>query len=90
MSKGDLLVFAVLILLLIGATGHVGIGSAAAQDALIATVNGKPITENDMRLGQLELGNELDAIAPENRRGVVLEYLIETPDYVGGCRAGKD
>jgi len=50
----------------------------AADDAIVATVNGRAITEADVRLAETEIGNDLGTLAPEKRRRVLVEYLIET------------
>jgi peptidyl-prolyl cis-trans isomerase C len=68
---------AVLFALLVLVASQLGLGRAVAQDAIVASVNGRPITETDMRYAEIDLGSELEAIAPENRRRVLLEYLIE-------------
>src|SRR5262245_39005701 len=75
--EGGSLVRAVLFSLLVGVATYIGAAAATAQEAVIATVNGRPITEQDMRLAEVELASELETIAPENRRRVLLEYLIE-------------
>jgi peptidyl-prolyl cis-trans isomerase C len=64
------LLFAALVHLLLA-------GGAFAQDTVIATVNGRSITESDMRLAEIDLAADLSSIAPENRRRVLFEYLIE-------------
>jgi len=51
---------------------------AAAQDQVVARVNGKPITEADVRLAEGEIGNDLGSLPPEQRRRVLVEYLIES------------
>ena len=48
--------------------------SATAQ--VLATVDGKPITEADLRLAEREAGAGL-AVPPEERRRVLLEVLIQ-------------
>jgi peptidyl-prolyl cis-trans isomerase C len=68
---------ALLFSLVILVASQIGLGGAAAQDAVVAMVNGRPITESDMRFAEVDLGGDLEAIAPENRRRVLLEYLIE-------------
>jgi peptidyl-prolyl cis-trans isomerase C len=68
---------AVLFALLVLVASQLGLGRAVAQDAVVASVNGRPITETDMRYAEIDLGSDLEAIAPENRRRVLLEYLIE-------------
>ena len=50
----------------------------AADDAVVATVNGRAITEADVRLAEAEIGNDLGTLQPEKRRRVLVEYLIET------------
>jgi peptidyl-prolyl cis-trans isomerase C len=50
---------------------------AVAQDQVVARVNGKPITEADMSLAEAEIGNDLGSIPPEQRRRVLVEYIIE-------------
>jgi peptidyl-prolyl cis-trans isomerase C len=50
----------------------------AADDTVVATVNGRPITEADVRLAEAEIGNDLGTLPPEQRRRVLVEYLIET------------
>lgn len=67
----------------------VGISSAAisvpavaqnASDAsgVVATVNGKQITERDLKLAETEIGDDLGQLSPEVRRRVLVEYVIET------------
>jgi peptidyl-prolyl cis-trans isomerase C len=51
--------------------------AASAQEALVARVNGKPISETDMRLAEAEIGSELGALPAATRRRVLLEFLIE-------------
>ncbi len=48
-----------------------------AQDKVLAKVNGRTITEADMKLAEAEIGNDLGSIPAEQRRRVLVEYLIE-------------
>lgn len=50
----------------------------AADDSIIAKVNGQAITEADVRLAEGEIGNDLGTLPPDKRRRVLVEYLIET------------
>lgn len=50
---------------------------AAAEDKILAKVNGKSITEADVRLAEAEIGNDLGSLSAEQRRRVLVEYLIE-------------
>lgn len=57
------------------------IAPAAAQEAeksVIATVNGHDITERDIALAEVEIGDNLGQLPPETRRRVLVEYVIET------------
>jgi peptidyl-prolyl cis-trans isomerase C len=49
---------------------------AMAQERVVATVGGKPISEADMRLADAEIGSDLGTLAADVRRRVVLEFLI--------------
>lgn len=49
-----------------------------AGNGVIANVNGHDITERDVELAETEIGNDLGNLAPETRRRVLVEYVIET------------
>ncbi|MEZ5910633.1 MAG: peptidylprolyl isomerase [Hyphomicrobiaceae bacterium] len=51
--------------------------AAVAEEKIVARVNGKVITEADMRLAEAEVGNELAQLPPNMRRRVLVEFLIE-------------
>jgi peptidyl-prolyl cis-trans isomerase C len=51
--------------------------AAEAQERVIAKVNGKTITDTDMRLAEAEIGNDLGSLPEATRRRVLLEFLIE-------------
>ncbi|MGE0767675.1 MAG: peptidylprolyl isomerase [Hyphomicrobiaceae bacterium] len=50
----------------------------AADDTVVAKVDGRVITEADVRLAEAEIGNDLGTLPPDKRRRVLVEYLIET------------
>ena len=54
-----------------------GMEPAPAQERMIAKVNGKTITDVDMRLAEAEIGNDLGSLPEATRRRVLLEFLIE-------------
>ncbi len=64
-------------------------GPAAAQDKVVATVNGKAITEADMRLAEAEIGSDLGNLPPDQRRRVLAEYLIENQLFAEAAEAEK-
>lgn len=49
----------------------------AAEDKILAKVNGRAITEADLRLAEGEIGNDLGTLPSDQRRRVLVEYLIE-------------
>ena len=49
----------------------------AAQDAIIAKVNGKAITEGDMKFAEAEIGGDLGTLPETTKRRVLVEFLIE-------------
>lgn len=64
-------------------------GPVAAQDKVIAKVNGRAITEVDLRFAEAEIGNDLGSIPAEQRRRVLIEYLIETHLFAEAAEADK-
>jgi peptidyl-prolyl cis-trans isomerase C len=51
--------------------------AAAAQDSVVARVNGKTITEADMKLAEAEIGSDLGTLPEPTKRRVLVEFLIE-------------
>jgi peptidyl-prolyl cis-trans isomerase C len=51
--------------------------AASAQDRVIAKVNGKTITEADMKLAEAEIGSDLGSLPEATKRCVLAEFLIE-------------
>ena len=52
-------------------------GPATAQDKPLATVNGKAITEADLKFAEEEIGSDLGSLPPAVRRRALIEYLVE-------------
>jgi peptidyl-prolyl cis-trans isomerase C len=66
--------------------------AAGAQDRVIAKVNGKAITEGDMKLAEAEIGSDLGTLPEGTRRRVLVEFLIENQlfaDAAEGQRLGS-
>jgi peptidyl-prolyl cis-trans isomerase C len=51
--------------------------AAEAQDSVVAKVNGKTITEADMKLAEAEIGSDLGTLPEPTKRRVLVEFLIE-------------
>ncbi len=64
-------------------------GPVTAQEKIVATVNGKAITESDMRLAEAEIGSDLGNLPAEQRRRVLVEYLIENQLFADAAEAEK-
>ena len=62
---------------------------ARAEDKAVATVNGKPIIEADLKLAEAELGPELTQLPEASRRRILLEYLIESQVYSDAAETTK-
>ena len=50
---------------------------SGAQERVIAKVNGKTITDTDMKLAEAEIGGDLGSLPEPTKRRVLLEFLIE-------------
>jgi peptidyl-prolyl cis-trans isomerase C len=51
--------------------------AAAAPETPVAKVNGQDITEAEVKFAEGEIGQELAGVPDENRRRVLVEYLVE-------------
>src|SRR5262245_27767956 len=51
--------------------------SVGAQERVVAKVNGKPITDTDMRLAEAEIGSHRGSLPEATKRRVLIEFLIE-------------
>lgn len=63
-----------------------------AQEKVVARVNGKAITESDMKLADVEIGSDLGNLPEATKRRVLVEYLIENQlfaEAAEGARLGS-
>jgi peptidyl-prolyl cis-trans isomerase C len=60
-----------------------------AQDKVLAKVNGRAITEADIKLVQVELGAELADVPPSQRKAMIVEYLIQHELYATAAESAK-
>lgn len=63
--------------------------AAFAQDAVVATVNGRGITEAELRFAEAEIGGDLGTIPPATKRRVLIEYLIESQLFAEAADGAK-
>jgi peptidyl-prolyl cis-trans isomerase C len=63
---------------------------ALADDTkVLAKVNGKTITEGDLKLADAEVGSELGNMPEPNKRQLLLDYLIENVVFADAAEAAK-
>jgi peptidyl-prolyl cis-trans isomerase C len=74
--------FAVLVIVLGGL-------AAGAQERVIAKVNGKTITDTDMKLAEAEIGNDLGSLPEATKRRVLVEFLIENQLFADAAEGQK-
>ena len=60
-----------------------------AQDSVVAKVDGKTITEADMRLAETEIGSDLGSLPDGTKRRVLLEFLIENQLFADAAEKQK-
>lgn len=60
-----------------------------AEEKVMATVNGKAITEADLKFADQEVGTELGAVPEAIKRRYLTEYLIETELMAAAAEAEK-
>ena len=63
--------------------------SVEAQDTVVAKVNGKTITESDMKLAETEIGNDLGTLPEGTKRRVLAEFLIENQLFADAAESQK-
>jgi peptidyl-prolyl cis-trans isomerase C len=63
--------------------------AAGAQEGVIAKVNGKAITDTDMKLAEAEIGNDLGSLPEATKRRVLLEFLIENQLFADAAEGQK-
>jgi peptidyl-prolyl cis-trans isomerase C len=62
---------------------------AVAQEKTVAKVNGKAITEADIKLADAEIGSELGNLPDATKRRVLIEFLIENQLFADAAEAQK-
>jgi peptidyl-prolyl cis-trans isomerase C len=63
--------------------------AAAAQERVIAKVNGKTITDTDMKLAEAEIGTDLGSLPEATKRRVLVEFLIENQLFADAAEGQK-
>lgn len=63
--------------------------AASAEDKVLATVNGKNVTESQLVYAEEEIGEGLAHLSPGQRRRYLTEYLIEMQIFAEAAAAAK-
>jgi len=63
--------------------------SALAQDKVVAKVNGKNLTESDLKYAEAEIGADIGNLPEATRRRVLIEYLIENQLFADAAESQK-
>jgi peptidyl-prolyl cis-trans isomerase C len=61
----------------------------AAPDKVIATIDGKPITEGDLAVAESEIGGDMGTMPPQQKRTSLLEFLIDNQLFAEASEAQK-
>lgn len=62
---------------------------ASAEDKVIATINGKSITDADIAVADAEIGNDMGSMPPEQKRMSLLEFLIDNQLFAEAAESNK-
>ena len=62
---------------------------AFAQDKVVAKVNGKTLTESDLKYAEAEIGADIGNLPELTRRRVLIEYLIENQLFADAAETQK-
>lgn len=90
LKKRTLAIFAVIAFsAAAGANVHPAAAQDKAGDKVVATVDGQPITESDMRLAENEIGSEITNLPPEVKRRALAEYLIDNMLFAKAAEDAK-
>lgn len=65
------------------------VSPVAAEEKVVANVNGKTITEADLALAEAEIGNEIGNLPEGTRRRVLVEFMIENQLFAEAAEAEK-
>ena len=80
---------AVLTLALASAAFPVATLSAFAEDKVVATINGMPITDADLAIADNEIGADMGSLPPAQKRMSLLEFLIDNQLFAEAADAEK-
>ncbi|MEZ5898860.1 MAG: peptidylprolyl isomerase [Hyphomicrobiaceae bacterium] len=78
-----------LALALIGAFPAILPAPVKAEDKVVATIDGKPITEADLAVADSEIGGDMGSMPEDQKRMSLLEFLIDNQLFAEAAEANK-
>ena len=63
--------------------------AAFAEDKVVATINGKPITEGDLSVAESEIGSDMGTMPAPQKRMSLLEFLIDNQLFAEAAEGAK-
>jgi peptidyl-prolyl cis-trans isomerase C len=63
--------------------------TALAEDKVVATIDGKPITEADLAIAESEIGSDMGTMPPAQKRTSLLEFLIDNQLFAEAAESEK-
>lgn len=80
---------AILTLALAGAALLLAPLQALAEDKVVATIDGKPITDADLKIADSEIGADMGTLDPMQKRMSLLEFLIDNQLFAEAAEKDK-
>jgi peptidyl-prolyl cis-trans isomerase C len=63
--------------------------AASAEDKVVATINGKSVTEADLSSAEAEIGNDLNTLPGAQKRLALIEYVIDNKLFAEAAEKEK-
>lgn len=63
--------------------------AASAEDKVVATINGKALTDADLAIAEAEVGSDMGSLAPLQKRMSLLEFLIDNQLFAEAAEGEK-
>lgn len=65
------------------------ISAAGAEDKVVATINGKNVTDSDLAVAEMEIGQDMGTMPPDQKRMSLLEFLIDNQLFAEAAETDK-
>lgn len=62
---------------------------AQAEDKVVATINGKPVTEADLAVAESEIGSDMGTMPEDQKKMSLLEFLIDNQLFAEAAEENK-